>query len=83
MPIAFEPTENTQRAKEHYHRVAAEQMRPISRHYDDHEHALPTEWVDFFWNEERGGPGGRLDGPSDGFDRIHTGQYEPIVGAES
>jgi acyl-CoA dehydrogenase len=69
MPISFELTENTKLARDHYHRVALEQMRPISRKYDTDEHALPKEWVDWFWREGRKGVG-RLDGPADGFVQV-------------
>ena len=70
MPICFEPSENASLARDHYHRIAVEQMRPISRKYDDEEHALPQEWVDFYWQHGRQGAGGRLDGPGDGFVQV-------------
>ena len=70
MPISFEPSENASLARDHYHRIAVEQMRPISRKYDDEEHALPQEWVDFYWQHGRQGAGGRLDGPGDGFVQV-------------
>jgi len=69
MPISFELTENTRFARDHYHAVAVEQMRPISRKYDTQEHDLPTEWVEWFWKEGRRGVG-RLDGPADGFVQV-------------
>ena len=69
MPISFELTENTRFARDHYHTVAVEQMRPISRKYDTQEHDLPTEWVEWFWKEGRRGVG-RLDGPADGFVQV-------------
>ena len=65
MPICFEPSERSRVAREHYHRIAREEMRPLSRRYDDDEHALPREWVDFWWREGRQGPpdvGGEGDG---------------------
>jgi acyl-CoA dehydrogenase len=70
MPISFEPSENAKLARDHYHRIAVEQMRPISRKYDDAEHALPEEWVDFYWRHGRSGAGGRLEGPGDGFVQV-------------
>ena len=43
--------------------MATEQMRPISRRYDELEHELPREWIDCFWRHGRGGaPGGELVG---------------------
>jgi acyl-CoA dehydrogenase len=56
MAICFEPSENTRRAREFYRRIATEQMRPLSRRYDEHEHEAPREWIDFFWREGRRGP---------------------------
>ena len=71
MPISFELTENTRNARDHYHAMAAEQMRPISRKYDDQEHALPVEWVDYYWKEGRRGPKQvDLAGPGDGFVQV-------------
>jgi acyl-CoA dehydrogenase len=69
MTISFEPTENSKVAQAHYHKIAVEQMRPISRKYDLQEHALPTEWVDYFWKHGREGAG-RVDGPGDGFIQV-------------
>ncbi len=71
MAISFDLTENTLYSRAYYHDVALKQMRPISRKYDDEEHAFPQEWVDFFWKHGRKGPqGGPTDGPSDGFVRV-------------
>jgi acyl-CoA dehydrogenase len=66
MPISFEPTENTRISREHYHRVALEHMRPLSRKYDELEHELPQEWVDYWWKEGRKGAPLHLDQPTDG-----------------
>ena len=70
MPISFEPTENSKAARAYYHKVATEQMRPVSRKYDTQEHDLPTEWVDWFWAEGRHGPERHDDGPGDGFIQV-------------
>jgi acyl-CoA dehydrogenase len=71
MPISFDPAPNTLIARDYYHRVALEQMRPLSRKYDDEEHAIPQAWIDWFWREGRKGPQG-LDwkGPQDGMIRV-------------
>ena len=53
MPIDFELSENARAAREHFHQIATERMRPISRKYDEHEHELPGEWVDWYWNVGR------------------------------
>jgi acyl-CoA dehydrogenase len=71
MPISFDLTENSIAARDHYHRIAEEHMRPISRKYDDREHQLPTEWVDWYWKNGRGGaPKADLSGPADGFVQV-------------
>ena len=69
MAISFDLTENTALAREHFRAMARDHMRPISRKYDDQEHDLPSEWVDWYWANGRSGtPKG--DGPSDGFIQI-------------
>ncbi len=70
MPIAFDLTENSLKAKAHYHAMAVDHMRPVSRKYDELEHESPREWIDWFWKHGRSGPGGALDGPSDGFVQV-------------
>ena len=71
MPISFALTENTKIARDHYRAMALARMRPIARKYDDLEHELPAEWVDYYWREGRGGPKGvDLAGPGDGFVQV-------------
>ena len=70
MTISFEPTDNTVQAKSFYNKIAVEQMRPLSRKYDDREGDVPTEWVDFWWETGRMGAPGRLDGGTDGFIQV-------------
>src|SRR5262245_17897275 len=53
MPISFEPSEAARAAREVFHAMARDHMRPISRAYDEHEHELPREWVDWYWNVGR------------------------------
>ena len=67
MAIDFEPTPNTTTARKHFNRIAHEQMRPISRKYDDLEHTPPQEWIDFWWNEGRKGAPADISQPTDGF----------------
>ncbi len=69
MAISFELTENTRLAQEHFRAMARDHMRPISRRYDEQEHDLPTEWVDWYWKHGRSGTP-KTDGPSDGFIQI-------------
>ena len=68
--ISFDPTENSARAREFYRRIALERMRPLSRRYDEDEHALPHEWVEFYWNEGRKGAPGNIAGQTDGFVQV-------------
>jgi len=67
MAISFELTANSCIARDHYHRVATDQMRPISRKYDEAEHVLPQEWVDFWWRKGRKGAPIDPQQPTDGF----------------
>jgi acyl-CoA dehydrogenase len=67
MPIDFELSDGSQIAQAHFHQVALEQMRPISRRYDLEEHTLPSEWVDYWWREGRRGPKDRTATTTDGF----------------
>jgi acyl-CoA dehydrogenase len=70
MAIAFDLTENSLRSQAHYRKMGIEQMRPVSRQYDEQEHALPTEWVDYFWREGRKGPEVDWSGPDDGMVQV-------------
>ena len=67
MAIDFELSEGSKLAQAHYHAIAVEQMRPISRKYDDLEHQLPVEWVDWWWKEGRKGPQDERTKKNDGF----------------
>jgi acyl-CoA dehydrogenase len=69
MAISFELTENARLAREHFHRMATEHMRPVSRKYDTREHDLPTEWVDWYWRNGRGSAP-TAEGPGDGFVQV-------------
>ncbi len=69
MPICFEMTETTRLAREHFHAMAREHLRPISRRYDLEEHALPQEWVDWYWRVGRKQSPPKA-GPGDGFVQV-------------
>ena len=69
MPITFSLADRSQRAKDHFHAMAADHMRPIARKYDDHEHDLPHEWVDWYWRTGRFSQAGG-EGASDGFVQV-------------
>ena len=69
MAIDFEPAPSSLEAIAYYRRLALEQMRPLSRAADEHEHAPPQAWIDHYWNVVRKqSPAG--SGPSDGFVRV-------------
>jgi len=67
MPIDFELSEGSLISQKHYHDIAVQQMRPVSRKYDLAEHHLPTEWVDYWWKEGRKGPRNKATSSNDGF----------------
>jgi acyl-CoA dehydrogenase len=67
MPINFEPTANTEKSRVHFNKIAVDHMRPFSRKYDDQEHDLPTEWIDYWWAEGRFGAPQDVSQPTDGF----------------
>ena len=69
MTISFDPAPNTVSAKAFYNQIALEQMRPISRKYDDQEHEMPWEFVRFMWEHGRN-PAGSFTGPTDGFVQV-------------
>src|SRR5579875_94513 len=55
-----------------FHAVAEQMMRPISRHYDEHEHARPREFEEQMWDAAR-----MLGGV-----RGHVGERQPPAGTE-
>jgi len=70
MPISFEPTKNTDLARDFFAKMAREQMRPIAREADAREHELPTQWIDYFWKHGRKGPDADFSAPGDGFVQV-------------
>jgi len=53
--IDFEPTPEQEEAINTAHNYAQELFRPISRHYDEHEHESPRELIDKTWEERNKG----------------------------
>jgi len=53
--IDFEPTTEQKEAVNIAHEFAQELFRPISRHYDEHEHESPRELIDKTWGERNKG----------------------------
>lgn len=71
--IDFEMSQQIENARQMIHMMADQTMRPISREYDEREHAEPTEWHEMMWSVSRGSEvtfgGGKSDkkekGPSE------------------
>src|SRR4030043_2414711 len=53
--IDFELTPEQKEAVKVAHQFAEELFRPISRHYDEHEHESPQELIDKTWGERNKG----------------------------
>ena len=52
--IDFELSPSIENARQMIHMMAEQTMRPISREYDEREHAEPTEWHEMMWTVSRG-----------------------------
>jgi len=57
--------------------VAVNMMRPVSRYYDENEHAIPWDYINFMHTASKamgstsmGGSNGKQDGPHFGFQRL-------------
>ncbi len=70
MAISFDAAPNTVAAKAFYNKIALEQMRPLSRKYDELEGEEPTEWVNWWWETGRKGAPGRIGQEGDGFIQV-------------
>jgi len=66
MPIRFDANPATRSGEEEMHRIALEVMRPVSRHYDVHEHEMPWEYVRPMWERATGRAGRAEAGAGDG-----------------
>ena len=53
--IDFEPTPEQQQAIKAAHEFARDLLRPVSRHYDEHEHDSPDELIDTMWEQRSTG----------------------------
>ena len=51
--ISFEMSEEIREQKEYAEKVSREKIRPHARHYDEHEHEVPWDFVKFIWDEAR------------------------------
>jgi acyl-CoA dehydrogenase len=66
VPISFDPNPATVAGRDEMHEIAVAHMRPWSRHYDDHEHEMPWEYVNPMWERATGRSGKAEAGPGDG-----------------
>ena len=48
--ISFETPPEIEKRLEFVRRVAGETMRPQARHYDDHEHEVPWDFINLMWD---------------------------------
>jgi len=64
--IDFELSKPIENARQMIHMMAEQTMRPISREYDEREHAEPTEWHQMMWSVSQGSEVGFGGGKSDG-----------------
>jgi acyl-CoA dehydrogenase len=53
--IDFELTAEEKAKIQEAHQVAEKKFRPVSRHYDEHEHEEPQEIIDFMWENRSKG----------------------------
>lgn len=51
--ISFEMSEEIRKQREYAKEVALEKMRPDARYYDEHEHEIPWDFINFIWDEAR------------------------------
>ena len=58
--IDFELTPEEQEIVARAHQEAEEEMRPIARYYDEHEHESPDEFIREQWEKQRRGEAGML-----------------------
>ncbi len=52
--IDFEPSQASENLKRMVHAAAEALMRPVSRDYDENEHAIPWDFVNFMWQSTQG-----------------------------
>ena len=75
--ISFEMPEKVQFAANLMETVAENMMRPVSRYFDDHEHEIPWDYIEFMHSSMKamGASGmtpseGKREGPRIGFQRL-------------
>ena len=52
--VDFELSPGTQNLKMMVHGAAEGFMRPVSRQYDEEEHAIPWDFINFMWQATQG-----------------------------
>ncbi|HHH81469.1 MAG TPA: acyl-CoA dehydrogenase [Chloroflexi bacterium] len=77
--ISFKMPEKIEQARVIMETVAKNMMRPVSRHFDEHEHEIPWDYIEFMHNAQKqmGGSGSLTDaaekkrkGPGISFQRL-------------
>jgi acyl-CoA dehydrogenase len=76
--ISFKMPEKIEQATVLMETIAENMMRPVSRHFDEHEHEIPWEYIEFMHNSQKAmGSGSMTDaspkkkeGPSISFQRL-------------
>jgi acyl-CoA dehydrogenase len=76
--ISFKMPEKIEQAVVLMETVAANMMRPVSRHFDEHEHEIPWDYIEFMHNSQKAMGSGSLtdagpkkkEGPSISFQRL-------------
>ncbi len=75
--IDFEMTDSIRKTVTMMQTVAENMMRPVSRYYDEHEHEIPWDYINFMHEAMRGAGAGSLapedgkkDGPRIGYQRL-------------
>lgn len=78
--IDFEMSPTIENARQMIHMMAEQTMRPISREYDEREHADPTDWHQMMWGVSKGSDmvfGGKAD--KKGADKKEKGPSERFL----
>jgi acyl-CoA dehydrogenase len=79
MPIEFETPKPITQAQFMLKTVAAEMMRPKSRYYDEHEHEIPWDYIDFMHMAMKATGAGNLS-PRDNGHKSEDKEKRPPIG---
>ena len=85
MPIEFEPPKPITQAQSVLRTVAEEMMRPLSRYFDEHEHEIPWDYIQFMHTAMQATGAGGLapkDNSSAGDDKQRTPIGYQLIAAQ-